>query len=741
LVRKELKHQGSDHSASETELLNPSILKLLCHPNIIELLGCFLYHSKLNLIFPRAQGGSLRNLFRGPRSENFRSDRSILIALSGLCSAICTVHEFVSFKHKLELIGCHHDLKPEKCTGLSRFKEGSELSETPRRVVHPVYSAPECYGVEDEVENPMVHRFSDIWSLGCIMVEVVTYMLEGAEGITAFRDQRRHKVSRITCYRFHYDGAKHPAITSWIDKLQQSGLRIQQMISQLVDGMLQIKHSDRPRAKEVEAKMQFIALDAICQDIDKLYRDTYIKADSIQPTLDLERTRFDSWSYACGMLESSEARPLRQWDDTNTFSFVCETLEQLETELKVVLDDDMDISSREGQDHARIYLEQRLSATLDMGALVGFGRDDGDSSSLAQRFSIMAAVKCMTEILRERPAPSGYIDRKRLTRKERINDFRIEYLDRDDGVDPKRQVVVESKTYQEHHGDRRTAKELQDRLESITSLLKEANHVTGRGSFRVLPYPSAYNCGLVFEFPDSSTEQSFITLRSALEMTYNKREPPPPLEQRFQLAQALLTSVMNFHTVSWLQKSISSFNVACFHATDEPLLSGIANPFFLGFLYSRVDDDNAFTEGPTDDPDHQGYQHPGYRGRERVGRNRGGVRYQVEYDYDSLGLVLLEIGVWRPLNRMLKRSNTECEQSSSDQSSTSELDCLLRYVEQLKYTMGSRYQRVVDTCLHGAFVGSSGGLDAQDDAEEKNRHVILRSFAGLVVERLAQCNR
>lgn len=763
--------QGRVQSDFETELRNLSILRLLRHPNIIKILGSFLYQSELSLIFLRARGGSLRDLFKGPRPEDLKSDRSILIALSGLCSAVCAVHQFVSSKYKLELIGCHHDLKPENVLvegstflladfGLSRFKEPSDTSETPRRVVHPVYTAPECCAVEGDAGNPLVHRSSDIWSLGCIITEVVTYMRDGAEGITAFREQRKHKESNFVLYRFHRGGTEHPAITTWINERQQSDLRTQQLISQLVGEMLRLAYQDRPRAQEVEAKMHFIALDAICQEIDKLYQDVCTKADSDQPKL--ERTTFDSWRDACGILEFPEVCRLRQWTESVSCAFLYETLKQLQNELVFVLDNCVapnsrvygplrqlnnlliDSLSQAGQERAHRYLDRQIlltSSDIELTALMESQTSDGGGPSQAQRLSILAAVKCMTEMLRERPAHSGRIERTRLKRKKRVGDFKIEYLEGDDGDDNRRQVVVESKMYEGHLGDPKTASELQERLEQITELLKQASRATGRDCFRVLKCagfyqePSAYNCGLVYEFPDSSKELSFITLRSALV------EKQPPLEQRFQLAQALADSVMKFHTVSWLQKSISSFNVAFFHPKDESWLSSIANPFFLGFLYSRNDDNNAFTEGPTDDAHHRDYQHPDYRSKQNAGKNagrNGELRYRIEYDYYSLGLVLLEIGMWIPLSQILERINKhyhQPERSSPARSSTSELDRLLAWVERLKYIMGSRYYEVVDTCLRGTFTDPTGLAD-----EAESRHLIVQSFANRVVDRLAQCN-
>lgn len=98
-----------------------------------------------------ARDGTLEALLSGPRPHSFRSDITILGALSGLCSAVPAVHRFTSSNYNIELIGCHHDLKPTKVLvdgstfvladyGLARFKESYKSSGTPARNAHLYYA-------------------------------------------------------------------------------------------------------------------------------------------------------------------------------------------------------------------------------------------------------------------------------------------------------------------------------------------------------------------------------------------------------------------------------------------------------------------------------------------------------------------------------------------------------------------------------------------------------------------------
>lgn len=210
-------------------------------------------------------------------------------------------------------------------------------------------------------------------------------------------------------------------------------------------------------------------------------------------------------------------------------------------------------------------------------------------------------------------------------------------------------------------------------------------------------------------------------------MTRNKREWWPTLEQRFQLAHTLASSVLEFHSISLLQKSISSFKIAFFHSSNKSIeswLKGIGSPFFLRFLHSRIDDAETFTMGPTEDAHHRDYQHPSYLGKI-------GASYRTEYDHYSLGLVLLEIGLWRSLDDIVRALDDPNKRSNlSTGSSISQPDRILQAVPSLRLYMGSRYQHIVEACLRGNF-------KIPDDLDEQSRNLKLhRNFSSLIVEPL-----
>jgi serine/threonine protein kinase len=102
----------------------------------------------------------------------------------------------------LEKIGCHHDLKPNNVFldgqsfvladfGLSTFKDLSQDSKTTRKVGGTCYSAPECENIaESAFIRGRAGRKSDIWAFGCIITEVLTYVLRGPTGVKEFKKKR-----------------------------------------------------------------------------------------------------------------------------------------------------------------------------------------------------------------------------------------------------------------------------------------------------------------------------------------------------------------------------------------------------------------------------------------------------------------------------------------------------------------------------------------------------------------------
>lgn len=187
-----------------------------------------------------------------------------------------------------------------------------------------------------------------------------------------------------------------------------------------------------------------------------------------------------------------------------------------------------------------------------------------------------------------------------------------------------------------------------------------------------------------------------------------KQEPYPhlittnwiPMNQRLKIAQKLAEAVFFLHTAGFVHKNITSSSIAILEKDgledSDCFPSSIGDPFLMGFEMIRGNDATTVWEGIPNlrDPEQLQvedsrwtfdiFQHP-----ERLQAD-GAKRYVKNYDVYSLGVVLLEIGFWEPIETLTR----ELE----DESSTWVTD-LLRISQRLRPRMGVRYLRVVAWCL------------------------------------------
>ncbi|KAK2865046.1 hypothetical protein FQN49_003962 [Arthroderma sp. PD_2] len=152
-----------------------------------------------NFIFPLADGGDLEAFLKSDSwPRHFTEDSSFYSALCGLSSAIEKIHDYTTEKYVyVRLKGQHQDLKPSNILvdfdrfivadfGLAKFISETQTSNTPFIIGGGDYLAPECEDLRD-LKKGFVNRLSDIWSFGCIIVDILTFMQLGKEGVMEFR--------------------------------------------------------------------------------------------------------------------------------------------------------------------------------------------------------------------------------------------------------------------------------------------------------------------------------------------------------------------------------------------------------------------------------------------------------------------------------------------------------------------------------------------------------------------------
>ncbi|KAF2233609.1 hypothetical protein EV356DRAFT_533611 [Viridothelium virens] len=229
---------------------------------------------------------------------------------------------------------------------------------------------------------------------------------------------------------------------------------------------------------------------------------------------------------------------------------------------------------------------------------------------------------------------------------------------------------------------------------------------------------------LVFKNPDSIEPDAHpVSLLNALEAC-----DKPSLTHRIALAHKLAQFLLYLHAVNWLHKALRSSNVLIFPSSNLRL--DMRSPFVTGFDNSRR---SRYDEATTDVPRigwMEAYRHPD---TQLDGPN---LPYRKTFDIFSLGIVMIEIALWRPIVSIMGIEET------MDRSSKATRTVRERWLKtepdlrsRLQGEVGEKYADVVETCLKGrdAYDIERNDLETTHDTGIK----IQRGFNSMVVRALA----
>jgi Protein tyrosine and serine/threonine kinase len=153
--------------------------------------------------------------------------------------------------------------------------------------------------------------------------------------------------------------------------------------------------------------------------------------------------------------------------------------------------------------------------------------------------------------------------------------------------------------------------------------------------------PTSTRIGLVFASLIPASPSNPQSLYSRLQ-TWMK----PSLSLRIGMAQKLATSLIYLHATNWLHKGLRSENVLFQSQSD----ANWGSLWLSGFDYARPAEPDEVTELPSENREHELYRHPDVQFD--VPRD-GRYGFHKQHDTYSLGVVLVEIGVWQPINQFL----------------------------------------------------------------------------------------
>ncbi|KAK6343341.1 hypothetical protein TWF730_010932 [Orbilia blumenaviensis] len=272
------------------------------------------------------------------------------------------------------------------------------------------------------------------------------------------------------------------------------------------------------------------------------------------------------------------------------------------------------------------------------------------------------------------------------------------------------------------------------RLRKLVVLLQQASNI-GESKMGVLRCLGVYSdeprlrFGVVFDIPSIdlspdapgtinperfgvgaaiSTEhenKTHISLYEKLKEDWGSKTSPrrsPPLGYRFRLAEQICRYVSYLLLVGWLHKGIRSDNILFLTDGQYPSSYGnLSRPYLAGFDIARQDLDSSKTEPPAQHvlSKYATTQLNRYRHPEAVIIRGTGPQYPTEspkfkpwYDLWSLGVVLLEIAYWHPIQAF-----HEPEKSLEEFRARLQGEC----TELLRTRVGDLYFGAVKACMSG----------------------------------------
>ncbi|KAJ5129202.1 uncharacterized protein N7515_005241 [Penicillium bovifimosum] len=242
--------------------------------------------------------------------------------------------------------------------------------------------------------------------------------------------------------------------------------------------------------------------------------------------------------------------------------------------------------------------------------------------------------------------------------------------------------------------------------------------------------PSEERSVFLYKLPKSerASGPSLTTLHAFINAVDSASKRPlrkPTLNDRFSMAHSLALTLSNVHASAWVHKNIWSRGILLFMETGSGVsASGLYEHRLSGFntknkVVSYLSDwgyARSVQQGTDMRSDFEVepnlYRHPNRQGRPTH-------QFSRLHDIYALGVVLLEIGLWVTLSRLMEAKIREAQNSGRLPRPKKVVEDLMALaVQGLPKEMGVGYTQAVLACLKGDFRGTDGPALAVDFQEK-----------------------
>jgi len=253
------------------------------------------------------------------------------------------------------------------------------------------------------------------------------------------------------------------------------------------------------------------------------------------------------------------------------------------------------------------------------------------------------------------------------------------------------------------------------RFRALVTLLREHEQVRHFRAPPCLGYylynvsPTGIRYGLVFKSPEETDPHTPPTsLRDLLQ----DRNFIPSLTTRISLMQNITQAVEKLHSVNWLHKGLCAENIIFFQ--EENTDTKLSEPYLTGFDYSRPDGAVSMSSSAPRTTLDDLYRHPGVQGGPREGSQRLG--YRKRHDIYSLGVVLIEIAHWKPVEEVLGIPDGGKVRVKDVISARGKL-LSKENLDRIKFFVGVAVAGAAIACLTGMVAFELREADSEEDGE------------------------
>ncbi|KAJ4119969.1 hypothetical protein NW768_010559 [Fusarium equiseti] len=236
--------------------------------------------------------------------------------------------------------------------------------------------------------------------------------------------------------------------------------------------------------------------------------------------------------------------------------------------------------------------------------------------------------------------------------------------------------------------------------------------------------------GLIFERPSGDNLHVSLPPISLRELLQDPKVRKPRVTERIHLAHAISNCLLYLHAVGWLHKGLRSHNVLFFRTCDGHV--DYRQPFLSGFDFSRPGGSDEMTDAPGDDAEHDLYRHPSAQASRRRDRERS----KKSFDIYSLGVILVELAHWQPVEDVLRVDMRRARGRPEVVRGIREALLREERVAAVGADMGERFEDATRKCLAG---GEELGLrEGDNETQDEVAESLSMKFFEDVVKRLEE---